>query len=223
MISDKRCQIIFNISFVVICCVLGIVDHLNALEFFYFADFYSYGFKISCLIFIFAHPIVLFFYNIVILTYLSYLSENDFLELTSDFEYYEMIYFREKVKSSYLWLLPLTIYLTIVTYLKFFSLYSLKFLIEKPGSVTIFKNVITTTLYPAVIIQSIFQSLPQIILQSLNNLLILEDKHNMRGVFNFSTIFSIMFLLTNIVLYYRDNEMIKHTTSEKNKEILNNI
>jgi hypothetical protein len=213
--NQRTTTILLNIGFCLLCCILGLIDNINSVEYIYNAQFHSIFLKACCFIFIIVHPIILLFYNIITLSYLSYLSEHQFSELTKEEEYHEMIYFREKVKHSFIWILPLSIYLSILTYFKFFSLYSLKFLIEKPGSVEIFRNVITTTLHHAVIIQCVFQSVPQIILQAINNLLIMEDKHdlNFRGVFNFSTLFSLAFISTLVILYYRE---------KKSKDDLNN-
>lgn len=212
----EKVEIIKNIIFCVIVCVLSIIDHLNAIEYLIYAEFHSFFLKISILIFIIIHPIVLLFYYLITLLYIGYIIDYDFDELTSDFEYYELIYFRNKVKESKCWILPLGIYLTILTYLKIFSLYSIKFIIEFKN-MQIFKNIITTTLYHAVIIQSIFQSLPQIILQVLNNLLLVEDKHHMRGVFNFSTFFSIAFIAMGIILYCRERDMQNKIIEERGK------
>ena len=206
-----------NVLFCILCCVLGIIDHLNAVEYYLNAQFHSNIIKVLCLMLIIVHPVILLFYYIITLLYLSYISDYDFSELISDNDYYELIYFRQKVRRSLLWLLPLTIYLTFLTYLKFFSLYSIKFLVEAPNGYTIFKNVITTSLYHAVIIQSVFQSLPQIVIQVLNNLLIMEDKHHMRGVFNFSTFFSLGFICMIIFLYIRDQERINEKSNEELK------
>jgi hypothetical protein len=201
--------IIYNVLFCVLCCVLGIVDSINAFEYYYEALFHTQFMRVACLVFILMHPIVLFFYYLIILLYLSYLSDHEFSELTSEFEYYEMIFFRDQAKSSLFKIPFLAIYLAILSYFKFFSLYSLKFIIEKPSNYGVFRNVITTSLHHAVMIQSLFQSFPQIILQALNNLLIMEDKHdfNMRGVFNFSTLFSLAFISTLIILYFREKEI----------------
>jgi hypothetical protein len=170
--------------------------------------------------FMLAHPIVLFFYYLIVLFYMNYLSNHDFNELIQADEYHELIYFRDVVKDGWLWIFPLAIYLTAITYFKFFSLYSLKFLLERPSNFKVFRNVITTTLYHSVIIQSIFQSLPQIIFQALNNLLIMEDRHDfkMRGVFNFSTIFSLLFMSMMIVIYMRDRKDFSPTEENKNTE-----
>jgi hypothetical protein len=209
-------KIFSNLLFCVICCVFAIIDHLNAYEYYTYAEFHSSFFKIATMIFIVIHPIILYFYNVITLFYLSYISDHDFSELTSDNEYYELIFFREKMKGSYIWALPLSIILTFLSYFKFFSLYSLKFLMTE-GNYEVFKNVITTTLYHAVIIQSVFQSLPQVILQVVNNLLIREDKHNMRGVFNFSTLFSIGFMLMIVILYCREESLQNKRLYESEK------
>ncbi len=203
--TDKR-NILLNVAFIVICSVVGITDSLNAMEYYYEAEYYSHHLKISLIIFILAHPIILFFFYLVSLIYLTYLGDFEFNELVSDFDYYEMIYFRNKVTKSSLWILPLAIYLTVLNYFKLFPMYSLKFLIEKPENPTIFRNVIFTTLYPTLIIQSLFQSLPQIILQCLNNLLMNEDIHKLRGVFNFSTITSLSLIGLNFVMYFKESK-----------------
>jgi hypothetical protein len=209
-------KVFSHLLFCVICCVFGIIDHLNAYEYYIYAEFHSSFFKIATMIFILIHPIILFIYNLITLFYLSYISDHDFSELTSDNEYYELIFFRDKMKQNLLWALPLSLLLTFISYFKFFSLYSLKFLMAD-GNYEVFKNVITSTLYHAVIIQSIFQSLPQVILQVVNNLLIREDKHNMRGVFNFSTLFSIGFMSMIIILYCREDSLQNKRLYESQK------
>jgi hypothetical protein len=216
MLKIEKSEVFKNILFCIIVCVLSIIDHLNAIEYLFFAEFHSKIFKIMILIFIIVHPIVLLFYYLITLLYIGYIMDQDFDELTSDFEYYELIYFRNKIKETKWWLLPLAFYLTFLSYFKFFSLYSIKFIIELKN-MQVFKNIITTTLYHAVILQSIFQSLPQIILQVFNNLLLMEDKHHMRGVFNFSTLFSLAFMGMGIILYFRERDMQNKIIEERGK------
>jgi hypothetical protein len=204
----KSSQIVLNVGICILCCVFGIIDNINAIEFYMNATFYSPSIKLMVLVFLISHPVVLFFYYLISLLYLSYISDHEFNELTSNYEYYEMVYFRNFAQYSTIWVLPLTLYLVVLTYLKFFSFYSLKFLIEEPSNFVIFRNVVTTTLYASMLIQVIFQSFPQLILQSMNNLLIMEDKHDfhMRGVFNFSAFFSICLIMMLFVLYLREKK-----------------
>lgn len=221
--NESKLNILVNILFCAICSIFSIIDSLNAIEYYVYAEFHSSFFKISCLIFIIAQPIMLLIYYLISLLYLCYISDFDFEKLTSDYEYYEMIFFRKMVRNSYLWVFPLTLYLSFLGYTKFFALYSLRFLLEAPRSFRVFKNVITTTLYHSVIIQSIFQTVPQIVIQVTNNLLINEDRHHMRGVLNFSTLFSLIFLSMNLILYLREKPGYTYNTYtlNKNKSQLN--
>ena len=140
---------------------------------------------------------------------MAYIPNTDFAELIGDFEYLEMIFFRNLVTDNKMWILPLSVYLTFITYFKFFSLYSIKFVIELPASPIIYKNVITTTLHSSVIIHCIFQSLPQIILQAANNLAIQEDKHDfeMKGVVNFYSMVNLIMIIFMIILYFRERSI----------------
>jgi len=208
-----------NVTFIIVCSVLSITDNLNGIEYYINADFYSKLLESCCFAFLIAQPIVLFIYYLISMIYLSNISDQEFSEVTSDFENYEMIYFRNLARKSSIFIIPASIYLSVLSYLKLFSLYSLKFLIEYNNDSTIFQNSLLTILYPSIIIQSLFQSMPQILFQSLNNLLILEDKHYMRGVLNFSTGTSILFLSLNIILYYKDKN--KYERTEVKKSILN--
>ena len=151
--NDNIKQIFIGIAFCILCCVLSLTDTINSFEYLINASFSSTSIRIICLISIIAHPIVVLFYNIIILFYISYLSEYEFKLLTDDFEYYEMIYFREKMQKSSFYVIPLSLYLTILTYFKFFSLYSFKFLLENQKSILIFKNIIQTKSYHSIIIQ----------------------------------------------------------------------
>lgn len=205
-------QVISNISLCILCCVLGLIDLINSYEYLYYAQFEKKYLKSFVLVFIIAHPFALLFYYSICTLYLMYISDLEFEELTVEKEYYEMIYYRELIKNNKLYIPILTVALTILSYLKCFSFYSLKFLLEnKPDSRTIFVNVISTTLHTSVLIHSLFQSFPQIIIQCTNNLLNMEDKHdlNMRGVINFSTIISVLFLSLLPILYYREQKMIR--------------
>ncbi len=204
-------QVISNISLCIICCVLGIIDIINSYEYYHFAQFEKKYLKSFILVFIIAHPVVLLFYYSICTLYLMYISDADFEELTVEKEYHEMIYYRELIKNNKIYIPFLTVALTLLSYFKCFSFYSLKFLLEnRHDSQTIFVNVISTTLHTSVLIHSLFQSFPQIILQCTNNLLNMEDKHdlNMRGILNFSTIISVLFLSLLPLLYYREQKMI---------------
>ena len=212
-------SIFLNVTFIIVSSVLSITDNLNTIEYYFNADFYSEFLKSCCFVFLIAKPIFLFLYYSISLIYLSNISDQEFSEVTSDFENYEMIYFRNLARKCPIFIIPASIYLAVLSYVKMFSLYSLKFLIEYKNDSTIFKNSLLTILYPAIIIQSLFQSMPQILFQSLNNLLMFEDKHYMRGVLNFSTGTSILFICLNIILYYKDKN--KYERTEVKKTILN--
>jgi len=152
------------------------------------------------------------------------LEDSDFNRLIQEKEFYEMIYFRTKIRNNNLLIIPFAIYLTVISYTKFFSFYSLKFLIETPTSYEVFFNVVTTTLYNPILIQIITQSFPQIILQIINNLLNMEHKHafHLKGVINYSTIISILFIFNLFILYFRDKKDFidadKISENFKNKE-----
>ena len=136
-----------------------------------------------------------------------------------------MIYFRDVCRSSMILILPISIYLATLSYCKFFFLYSLKFLIDySHENYTIFKNIITVTLHYAMIIHCLFQAFPQILLQSINNLLIQEDRHdpNIRGIFGFSTLNSLLLISMLAVLYKIERKMIifkKPLTSDEIQEL----
>lgn len=205
-------KIISNVLLCIICSVIGIIDIINSYEYYHYANFNKELLRAFIMIFILAHPIVLLFYFLVSTLYLMYLSESEFEELTRENEYHEMIYYRELIKSNKLYIPILSVSLTVLSYFKFFSFYSLKFLFEDDHrNENVFINVISTTLHCNVLIHSIFQSFPQIILQCTNNLMNMEDKHdlNMRGIINFSSIISVLFLCLLPILYYREKKMIK--------------
>jgi len=220
-----KTDVVLNITLCVFICIFAIIDIINAYEYYFSAQFYNKFFQISILFFIIAHPLILFCYHIISLFYMAYIPNTDFAELIGDFEYLEMIFFRNLVTNNIIWVFPLSIYLTFISYFKFFSLYSIKFVIELPSNPIIYKNVITTTLHSSLIIHCIFQSLPQIILQSTNNLAILEDKHDyeMKGVVNFYSIVSLIMITFMIILYIRERKIAKSKDIEEKINNTNSI
>jgi hypothetical protein len=167
----NKLNISLFITLMIFCSVFSIIDSINAIEYFMNADFYNKVTKSLSFIFLITHPIVLYLYYTVSLFYLSWIDDGQFDELTAENEYYEMIYFRHLVKNHWLLIFPITTYMTILSYCKFFTFYSLKFLIEM-NNYSVFKNVIVVTLNYSLIIHIVFQTFPQILLQSINNLLI---------------------------------------------------
>ena len=93
-----------------------------------------------------------------------------------------------------------------------------------PENTNVFKNIISTTLHNALIIHCLFQSLPQIILQSTNNLMIQEDKHDfeMKGVVNFYSITSMIVIGFLIVLYLRERSIINNKEREEEEKRMGN-
>jgi len=170
------------------------------------------------------HPFALFLYNCLSLTYVYYLEEEDFKNLIMEKEFFEMIYFRTQVRKYRFMIMPFALYLTVLSYSKFFSFYSLKFLIETPSCYEVFYNVITTTLYNPIFIQVISQSFPQIILQTTNNLLNMEHNHDfhLKGVVNFSTIISLLYIINLCFLYLRDKKQFIQVDKEQSIFTQNN-
>ncbi len=217
----KKTDIFLHMSLCVFVCIFAIIDIFNSYEYYYNAQFYSTFFKTSLWISIILHPVILFFFHFISLFYMAYIPNTDFAELIGDFEYLEMIFFRNMVTSSIFWVVPLAIYLTFITYFKFFCLYAIKFVIELPNNDMIYKNIITTTLHSPIIIHCIFQSLPQILLQSANNLAMQEDKHDyeLKGVVNFYSGISLIMIMFMVILYIRERKLSKNKELE---ERLNN-
>ena len=221
----NKLHISLYILFCVICSTLSTIDNINAIEYLVNANFHSVFLKVISILFILAHPIVLFFYYVISLLYITWIGDNEFNELTSEYEYYEMIYFRNICRNSLPLIIPVSIYLTLLSYCKFFSLYSVKFLIDYScANYSIFKNIITVTLHYTLIIHCLFQSFPQILVQSINNLLIQEDRHDpyIRGIFGFSTIISLLLISMLGILYKLEKKMIlfkKPLTSNEVQEL----
>ena len=188
------------------------MDIINSWEYILYTDKASNFIKLVLPTLAILHPTTLFLYQTVCLFYLNYLDDMDFKNILLEKEFYEMIFFREQVKKHSILIFPIAIWLTIITYTKFFSFYSLKFLIERPSSYEIFFNVVTTTLYNPIIIQIICQTFPQVILQIINNLMNEEHSHSfhLRGVLNFSTVISICFITNVGFLYLRDKQQMSH-------------
>lgn len=211
--KSQAAKICLNIAFCLLSSILSFADNVNCWEYIITSKFHSEFLKYIIFLSAIIHPVSLLLYHCLSLTYLHYLEEEDFKNLIKEKEFHEMIFFRHKVRQSAFLIIPIAVYLTLITYTKFFCFYSLKFLIESPSSYEVFFNVITTTLYNPIIIQVIFQSFPQIILQTTNNLLIMEDNHSFhfRGVVNFSTIISILFILNLSFLYLREKKLINQS------------
>ena len=218
--NSKNFSIFLHLLFCLSTCILSIMDSSNTWEYIFYADKSTKFLNYILPFFAILHLIALFLYNLICLFYLYYLDDIDFENILLEKEFYEMIYFRKKIKNHSILILPLSIWLTIISYTKFFSFYSMKFLIESPFSFEIFFNVITTTLYNPIIIQIICQTFPMLILQILNNLMNEEHSHSfhLRGVVNFSTIISTCFIINSIFLYLRDkNKIIDKQYNDKSK------
>jgi hypothetical protein len=223
-----NCKIFLNLLLCLSTCLLSITDTINTWEYILFIDKSTNFIKFSLLFFGIIHPITLLFYYIVCLTYLYLLEEEDFRNILLEKEFYEMIFFRQTIRKYSILIIPFSLWLSIITYSKFFSFYSLKFLIERPSSYEIFFNVITTTLYNPIIIQIICQSFPTLIFQIINNIMNEGHSHSfhLRGVLNFPIIISICFILNISFFYLRDKQQLqdkakesKHFSSEISNEL----
>lgn len=217
-IENTNTKIFANLLFCLCSCLLSLIDNINCWEYIISAKFSSTFIRFLILLSALIHPFSLFLYHCLSLTYVYYLEESDFKNLILEKEFYEMIYFRYQVRNHSFLIIPFALYLTVLSYTKFFSFYSLKFLIEAPSSYEVFFNVITTTLYNPILIQVVSQSFPQIILQTTNNLLNFEHDHafHFKGVVNFSTIISILFIINLCLLYLRDKKQFIEADREQN-------
>ena len=122
-----KCQVLSNVFLCLICCVIGIIDIINSFEYYYHALFEKEFLRTFILVFIIAHPLVLLFYFLICTLYLRYLSNGEFEDLTQENEYHEMIYYRDLIKTNKLYIPLLTLFLTVLSYFKFFSLKELYF------------------------------------------------------------------------------------------------
>lgn len=218
----KSTKIFFNLLFCLGSCMLSIIDNINCWEYIISAKYSTTLLRFLIMLSALIHPFSLFLYHCLSLTYVYYLEEEDFKNLILEKEFYEMIYFRTQVRKYNFLIIPFALYLTVLSYTKFFSFYSLKFLIETPSSFEVFFNVITTTLYNPILIQVISQSFPQIILQTTNNLLNMEHNHafHFKGVVNFSTIISLLYIINLCFLYLRDKKHFIEADREQQNNTL---
>jgi len=222
--ENKNKTILFNLIVCLISTLLSTLDIINSWEYIFSAKFYSSFLHYLILLSILIHPFSLFLYHCISLLYIYYLEDIDFNNLIKEKEFYEMIYFRTQVKNYSFLIIPFALYLTILTYTKFFCFYSLKFLIESPSSYQVFFNVITTTLYNPIFIQIITQTFPQIIMQTANNLLNIQHNHSFhfKGLFNYSTIISILLIINLLLLYFRDKQKFIDADKIEDCQTINN-
>ena len=114
MIS-RNTNVFLNLSFCIITCLLSIMDSINTYEYILYADKSTNFIKLIIPIMFILHPISLFLYYSICLIYLHYLEDIDFKNILLEKEFYEMIYFREKVKTYSILIFPIAIWLTFTT------------------------------------------------------------------------------------------------------------
>lgn len=193
-------KIILNILFCLICCILSLADSMCCWNYITTGKFCFEYLRISIIVSAIMHPLILIIYHTLSLTMINYISNEDFKGLINKNEAYAMIFFKHIIKNRKYLIFPIALFLTIITYTKIFSFYSLKFLVHQHAGYEIFFNVITQTLYIPMFIQIVFQTFPQIILQTTNDILIIEsnpipDDNFMSNFLTISNIISLLYIL----------------------------